>query len=290
MGYWLAVDIGGTKIATALVSEKGAVSHRAESPTDPDDPWPSLEALVRSTLDAAAASGLTLLGCGAGCGGPMTTGGEQVTPFNLPGWQSFPLRSRLAELTGLRVAVDNDAMAIALAERWLGAAQGVDDFLTMVVSTGVGGALVSDGRMVHGASWNGGNISHLNAVPSGRACPCGGAGCLEAEASGKAIEDMTGAPPAQAGVGMRLRTGRLVGAIVAQVAILMDLRLILVGGSVALGFGHTFFDAAQAVIDDACHLAHLDGVTIQPVRLGSDAPLVGAAAIARDQQFKLTGH
>ena len=134
MGTYLAIDIGGTKLAVGLVDDDGQVLARTERPTDRDDPWPAVVALVTATLGGASAAPIAV---GVGCGGPMAAGGDLVSPLNIPGWRDFPLRPRLAELTGLAVAVDNDAKALALGEGWRGAARGCSDFLAMVVSTGV---------------------------------------------------------------------------------------------------------------------------------------------------------
>ena len=172
----------------------------------------------------------------------MAAGGDVVSPLNIPGWRDFPLRPRLAELTGLPVVVDNDAKALALGEGWCGAARGCSDFLAMVVSTGVGGGIVLDGRLLDGADGNAGHVGHLVVEPDGRPCACGSRGCLEAEASGLAIAAVTGRPPADAPLAVRERTGRLVGRAVADVCVLLDLGLAVVAGSVALGFGEVFFD------------------------------------------------
>ncbi|MHB1854049.1 MAG: ROK family protein, partial [Acidimicrobiales bacterium] len=218
--------------------------------------------------------------CGVGSGGPMTRGGETVSPINIPGWRDFPLRARLAEWTGLPVVVDNDAKALALAEGWQGAAAGETDFLAMVVSTGVGGGIVSEGRLIDGATGNAGHIGHLIVEPEGRSCGCGGRGCLEAEASGTAIAEVTGAAPAEAGPAVVERTGRLVGRAVASVANLLDLRLAVIGGSVALGFGAPFFTAAQAELDERARLDYSAGARVVPTGLGPTGGLIGAAALA----------
>ena len=217
--------------------------------------------------------------CGVGCGGPMTAGGEEVSPLNIPGWRGFPLRARLRELTGLPAFVDNDAKALALGEGWVGAAAGESDFLAMVVSTGVGGGIVLDGRLLDGAAGNAGHIGHVIVEPDGRPCACGARGCLEAEASGTAIAAVTGRPAAEAGPDVIERTGRLVGRAVASVANLLDLRLAVVAGSVALGFGARFFAAAQAELDRSAQLDFSRGTRIVPSTLGADAPIVGAAAV-----------
>ena len=276
----LAVDIGGTKVAAGVVTLDGDLLLADRAPTDGDDPWPGLEVLVQSVLAKATAEGLVPLAVGVGCGGPMVPGGETVSPLNIPGWRGFPLRDRLATLTGLAVWVDNDAKALALGEGWIGAAAGERNYLAMVVSTGVGGGIVLDGRLLHGASGNGGHIGHIIVVEEGgRRCACGARGCLEAEASGLSIASMTGQPAAEAPLGVRERTGLLVGRAVATVAVLLDLRLAVVAGSVALGFGAPFFDAAQAELDRCCRIEYARGAVIRPGGLADRGPLVGAAAL-----------
>src|SRR5205814_9992896 len=138
--------------------------------------------------------------------------------LNIPGWRRFPLRKRLADATGLATFVDNDAKAPALGEGWRGAAADERNFIAMVVSTGVGGGIVLDGRLLDGAAGNAGHIGHVIVEPGGRQCSCGARGCLEAEASGTAIAAFTGRPPAEAGPDVVERCGRLVGRAVASVA------------------------------------------------------------------------
>ena len=209
----------------------------------------------------------------------MSPGGEEVSPLNITGWRGFPLRRRVAELTGLPTYVDNDAKALALGEGWVGAAQGQGDFIGMVVSTGVGGGVVLDGRLLSGRLGNAGHVGHVIVVPDGRACPCGGRGCLEAEASGTAIAAITGRPAAEAPPELVERTGRLVGLAIASVVNLLDLPLAVVSGSVALGFGAPFFAAAQAEMDLRCRLDFARGARVVPGGLGDGGPLVGAARV-----------
>ncbi len=230
---------------------------------------------VRSLPDAGGSAVV----CGVGCGGPMSPGGELVSPLNIPGWRDFPLRARLAAYSGLPTAVDNDAKALALGERWRGAARGASDFLAMVVSTGVGGGIVLDGRLLEGAAGNAGHIGHVVVEPDGRRCPCGGRGCLEAEASGSAIAAITGRPPEEAPPEVVVRSGRLVGRAVASVANLLDLPLAVVAGSVALGFGPPFFAAAAQELAERARLSFSANTRIVPAGLGAGAPLVGAALV-----------
>ena len=151
--------------------------------------------------------------------------------------------------------------------------------MAMVVSTGVGGGIVLNGQLLEGASGNAGHVGHVIVEPNGRRCVCGGRGCLEAEASGPAIEAITGRSPTQPTYEIMVRTGRLVGRGVASVCNLLDLQLVIVGGSVALGFGATFFNSAQRTLDELCGLEFSRGARIIPSRLADQGGLIGAAAV-----------
>lgn len=273
----LAVDIGGTKIAAGVVDAGGALLQRSVRPTPQGSDAEALYAVVLDAVSEVRGGGERA--CGVGCGGPMTIGGESVSPLNIPAWREFPLLARLTESLSVPVCIDNDAKALALGEGWAGAARGVRDFLAMVVSTGVGGGIVLGGRLLDGAHGNAGHIGHVIVEPDGRACACGAHGCLEAEASGSAIQARTGRPAAAASAGERTRTGRLVGRAVASVANLLDLRLAVVAGSVALGYGEAFFEAAQAELDRSARLDFSSGARVVPAGLGDEGPLVGAAAV-----------
>jgi glucokinase len=275
MAHALAVDVGGTKLAAGLVDDDGAIRRWHQAPTaghtDADDLFDALLAVVAEVRDGDEVV------CGVGCGGPMA--GDLVSPLNIPAWRRFPLRERLAAATGLPTFVDNDAKALALGEGWVGAARGQTDYLAMVVSTGIGGGIVLDGRLLDGAAGNAGHVGHVIVEPGGFLCGCGARGCLEAEASGTGIRNRTGRPPAEADADERQRAGRMVGRAVASVCNLLDLRLAVVAGSVALGFGDPFFAAAQDELDRRARLEFSRGARIRPAGLLDGGPLVGAAAV-----------
>ena len=281
----LAIDIGGTKLAVGLVDDAGHVHASEVHPTpgqgDGEAMFAVLGAMVGRIRHAGIERGWPAhVVCGVGTGGPMTGHGDAVSPVNIPAWRDFPLRPRLAEATGLPVFVDNDAKALAVAEGWIGAAAGHLNFIGMVVSTGVGGGIILDGRLLDGAQGNAGHIGHITVDPdSSHRCGCGAYGCLEAEASGTAIARITGRSAKEATPEVIERTGTMVGRAVAAVANLLDLDLAVVAGSVALGFGDPFFAAAQREIDARAQLDFARGTTIRRAGLGADAPLVGAGAI-----------
>lgn len=274
----LAVDIGGTKLAAAVVARDGTIVRRDRIPTPQRDPWSALVALMRRMQ--AATSEVELVACGVACGGPMSAGGESASPLHIPSWREFPLRRSIMEATGLATHVDNDAKALALSEGWLGAAVDHRDFMAVVVGTGVGAGLVSGGRLVDGASGNAGHIGHIVVGDEGRACRCGGRDCLESFISGAAVESETGRSPAYASAGLVERNGRLLGQAVASVAAMCDIRRVVVGGSVALGWGDPFFDAANREFEARSRIGFTRGLDIVPLGLGDRSALIGAAAVA----------
>jgi glucokinase len=286
----LAVDVGGTKIAAGLVTRAGELLEHDHTATpsshDAEEIFAALGHVVGGVLDRSRGEGIVpaqrVVACGIGCGGPMDLDAGAVSPLNIPGWRGFPLRDRVARVTGLPTALDNDAKALALAEGWVGAARGRRDFLAMVVSTGVGGGIVVGGRLVRGATGNGGHVGHVIVEPEGRLCACGARGCLEAEASGTAIAAITGRPPAEAPPDIVARCGLMVGRAVASLVSALDIELIVVAGSVALGYGEPFFGAANAELRSRACLSFTRSAVIVPAGLADRGPLVGAGAVGWD--------
>jgi glucokinase len=280
----LAVDVSGTSFAAGLMTFRGEVLDRTiveiEADVGPQSHLAALAALVGEQVGQAHDQHLVRVrAIGIACAGPITRQCETVSPVNVPPWRNFPLRGHLHDLTGLPVYGDLDAKALALAEGWLGAARGVSSFCAMTVSSGVGGGLVIDGELLDGVTGNAGHVGHIIVEPGGRRCGCGARGCLEAEASGLAIEAITGRSLAEPTYDIMRRTGRLVGRAAGTICSSMDLDLVVVGGSVASGFAATFLNAAQEEIDAVARVGHGAAARITPARLGDTGPLIGAGAV-----------
>jgi glucokinase len=273
----LALDIGGTKAEVAVVTREGVIVRRDRLDVKPAgerllDEIVELLERVRAHDDVSA--------LGVACAGPMTAGGATVSPLNIPAWRDFPLHKELERATGLNVGIEGDVRALALAEGTFGAARGMKNYASMVVSTGVGGALVMDGRLLNGDSGNAGHLGHVNVVPDGRQCSCGSRGCLEAEASGWAIEEMTGRPARDADAATRRRTATLVGRAVGTLASVLDFNHCFIAGSVALGFGDDFFATVNSVARELATINYARSLQVCRSGLGPDGPILGAACVA----------
>ncbi|HEY0519666.1 MAG TPA: ROK family protein [Ilumatobacteraceae bacterium] len=280
----VAIDVGDAKLSAGLMTMKGELVDRDDVDIDfglkADTLFESLNTIVQAQLDRARTHhNARPVAVGVGCAGPVRPDVVAVSPTSIAAWRSFPLRSRLATVTSLPVYGDVGAKALALAEGWLGAAHGRQDFLAMVVSNTVEGGIVLNGQLLDGATGNAGSIGHTVVEPNGRRCLCGSRGCLDAEASGPAIEAITGRSHSEPTYEIMQRTGRLVGRAVATVCNVLDLDLAVVGGSVALGFGATFFNSAQETLDEHAKLSFSRGARIIPARLGGRGPLIGAGAV-----------
>ncbi|MQL66688.1 ROK family protein, partial [Streptomyces vinaceus] len=185
-----ALDIGGTKIAGALVDREGRILARAQRPTPAREDGDTVMAAVGAVIGDLAASPLweRAGAVGIGSAGPVDASAGTVSPVNVPGWRDYPLVAQVRDAAGgLPVALIGDGVAITAAEHWQGAARGHDNALCMVVSTGVGGGLVLGGRLHPGPTGNAGHIGHISVDLDGDPCPCGARGCVERIASGPNI-------------------------------------------------------------------------------------------------------
>lgn len=281
----LAVDVGNSRLSVGIVTLAGDLIDRDALLIDPDMKaealFAGLSALVEGQLDRARNHHhLRPIAVGVGSVSTIAVNVETISPASIPAWANFPLRQRLAGITSLPVYGDLDAKALALAEGWIGAAQGYQNFMAVVVGSTISGGIVLNGQLMEGAHSRAGQVGHVILEPNGHRCSCGARGCLEAEASGAAVLAITGRPTSQPTYEIMQRSGRLVGKVVASVCNLLDLDLVVVGGGVALSFAATFFNAAQETLDEHAKLAYSKGARITQVRLGDRGPLIGAGAVA----------
>lgn len=298
--YALAIDIGGTKVEVALIDPNGIIlsASRFRAPTGRTSSSEQLADSVRTVVRQSAAAlpeGAELLGVGVGSAGPISVASGQVSPLNLPAWRDYDVRTLIEEvLPGHTVSLRGDGNCIALAEHWVGAAQGVKYFMGMVVSTGVGGGLILDNRLVDGPTGNGGHIGHIEVGGEESVCACGGTGCVEAVASGpKTVEwaqahgwtGTTGEELAadyaagnHVAVSAVRRSARAVGHGIASATALVDLELVAIGG----GFSHVagdYIDLVAEAITDRAPFPFITKVRVVASALSGDGPLIGAASL-----------
>lgn len=292
----LGIDIGGTKMAAALVSADGTIltGDRIRTPSGgADQVFAALGELVGRVRGRAPE--LTPLAVGIGSAGPLDQKHGLVSPVNIPGWRNFPLVDQVRELTGdVPVALGLDGHSFALGEYWSGAGRGVHTLLGIVVSTGVGGGLVVGGKPLVGQSGNAAHIGHMVVDQNGEACACGSYGCVEAYASGPRMvaraqrngwrtdEDVDAevlAADAAAGDELALAAfddgAQALAAGIVATAVTVDLTTVVIGGGVAKA-GPVLFDPVQAWVKRLAQLPFVTDLTVVPAQL-DNAGLLGAA-------------
>jgi glucokinase len=185
----LSIDIGGTKISSAVVGKSGNLTGFSVLPApNTREPREYLDAVLSCSdrsLTLVGYSRREVIGVGCGCPGPMVWPEGRVTPVNIVAWEDFPLAEQLRqEFPGCCVRVHNDGVAMAVGEHWMGAGKGASNMLAITVSTGIGGGLILGNKLHNGKSGNAGHIGHILVDQDGPQCRCGSKGCLEAIASG----------------------------------------------------------------------------------------------------------
>ncbi len=188
----VGIDIGGTKLATVVADTAGNILNKVRKPTlaerGPEYARQLLFDMVHETIELAGLERTAISAIGVSCGGPLDTKtGIVYSPPNLPGWDALPLKSQLESEFEIPVTIENDANASALAEYRFGGGRGYNAVLYMTMSTGIGGGIVLDGQVYHGANDSAGEVGHQILLPDGPLCGCGKRGCLEALCSGPAI-------------------------------------------------------------------------------------------------------
>ncbi|MGM7445451.1 ROK family protein, partial [Streptomyces tunisiensis] len=292
-----ALDIGGTKIAGALVDREGRILARAQRPTPAREDGDTVMAAVGAVIGDLAASPLweRAGAVGIGSAGPVDASAGTVSPVNVPGWRDYPLVAQVRDAAGgLPVALIGDGVAITAAEHWQGAARGHDNALCMVVSTGVGGGLVLGGRLHPGPTGNAGHIGHISVDLDGDPCPCGARGCVERIASGpniarRALENgwrpgpdgdtsaAAVAAAARAGdpvaVASYERAARALAAGIAATATLVEIDIAVIGGGVGKA-GEVLFAPLRKALTEFATLSFVRRLAVVPARTGTDAGLV----------------
>jgi len=296
-----AVDIGGTKIATGVVDEKGHVLAKAECPTDvPRGFAEAMRRVIEMLAQCARQSGVKLQGIGIGCTGPVDPIEGSLGNVNLlPGWEGGNPVETLSGKFGVAAAMENDADAAALGEAVWGAGKGKAGLVYVTISTGIGASVILEGKVYRGAGGCHPEIGHHIIEPSGPLCSCGARGCWETLASGPAMVEwiQANAPAsyltpnlsakiicerAQEGEEWARRAvereAYYLGVGLANVVSLFLPDAIVLGGSV-MKSANLFLDRIHQVIRQNCRLVPFERVEISQASLGPDVGLIGAAQV-----------
>jgi len=321
-GFIVGVYLARSWISAILadLNLKGAVSCTTDalSLSDPVEiTLPALLSLIQDVISGANVPRDKIIGIGISAPGPLNSK-EGVFTFvpNFPGWNDVPLRDIVEEKIGISAILDNDASASALAEKWFGAAKGMDNFVYILADAGVGGGIVIDGELYHGQHDIGGEIGHTTIDLHGPRCGCGNVGCLELYAAPQAVVAwvrraiLAGRESLVKQGGdenLNALTFEMVveaaqqGDIVASEAIhimaqalsvgvinlmhTLDPEAIFIGGKAALA-GDLLFDTIETIVRERCLSRQSRKIPILLSQLGRDAPMIGALCLVLREVFR----
>jgi glucokinase len=310
----IGVDIGGTKIAAGVVDVEGNILAQTRRATEPDDASSIDHAVAEVYAELSQKYDVGAIGVAAA--GFVNSARSTVLFAPNIAWRDYPLRERVRALIDddVRVVVENDANAAGWAEFRFGAGRDVDDMLMLTVGTGLGGALIVDGKLVRGAWGVAAEVGHMRVVPGGHYCGCGHEGCWEQYASGSALvrdaqaaivvdaergatllemaggnaQDLTGPQITEAAQGgdplaisLLAQLGRWIGEGSASVAALLDPALVVIGGGVGAAGDLLLDPARKAFSDQLSARGHRPEAEIRLASMGNEAGIVGAADLAR---------
>lgn len=308
---WVGVDVGGTKVLAGVVDEHGRVvrTARRATPGRRVDTVRVEDALVHAVLEVAGGS--PIAGVGVAAAGFVDASGTRVMfAPHLP-WQGEDVRDRLADRWGVPVTLENDANGAAVAEWTYGAARGARSAVVVTMGTGIGGGIIIDDHLVRGANGMAGEFGHMQVVPGGQPCECGGRGCWEQYSSGNALvrfararmgeqpsvlEEATGGNPdlvtgpmvteAAADGDLVARqafasVGDWLGVGVANLVAAFDPEVVVIGGGVSAAGDRLLEPARTALVRSLVGAAHRKVPALVAAQLGPEAGLVGAAELAR---------
>jgi glucokinase len=292
----LGVDVGGTKIAIALVDGKLGVSERIDVPSSATDGFELWGRIADATKEILSKADREIVGIGIGSAGPIYPSAGTVSPVNIPAWRDFPLVKCFRDVFQIeRIALHGDAMALAHAEHKVGAGVGSRNMLGIVVSTGIGGGLILDNNLFEGETGNTSYFGHSSISFEGKRCACGRTGCVEAYASGPNMVALAkelgwqGASDSFIDVAAAARSGDAAalqaiesGSKALAVGLVnfvgsLDIGHIVIGGGVAQAGEIYWNPLLKHIRAESEFYGFLRDLKVSPAKLTTDAGLIGAA-------------
>lgn len=306
----IAVDLGGTNVRCSVIDASGRMLFDSSQSSAGNEGVDAVIGRIARMIDAAAEDQdlSKSIAVGVAAPGPLDTerGVVRYAP-NLPGWDEVPLRDRLEELTGRKVAVGNDANSQALGEYYFGAAKDVENLVYVALGTGLGGGVIAEGQLVDGVAGLGGELGHTTVNMSGPRCSCGSRGCVEAYCSGWAIA-RDGRALAESGRSAALEAmsasreidaravseaaeagdreaadlirsaGFALGAALANFVNIFNPQMIVIGGGLA-EIGDLLIEPARQAMTQYALTDLMAGIDVRRSALGTHTGLFGAAAL-----------
>lgn len=309
--FAIGIDIGGTKIAGALVDESGSIIRESRVATPVKDPVALVDAVVGLIQELSSDS--KVLGVGVAMAGFIDHQQANVIYGTNFGWKNFPLKAELEAKLSIPVIIENDANAAGWAEYRFGAGQGHQHMVMLTLGTGVGGAIIVDGKMLRGGFGVAGELGHMRVVPDGIACGCGQFGCIESYASGTALLRTanelvdSGAPAGKRLSELKQASGKLTGAevyqalvekdpgavgllndlaswlgqAIASLSAILDPEIVVIGGGVSQA-GELLLEPVRAAFRKYAPAGGFrPELAIVTAQFVNDAGVVGAADLAR---------
>ena len=292
----LGVDVGGTKIAIALVDEKFGITNRIDVPSAATDGFELWARVAAATDEILSKTDTDLVGVGIGSAGPIFPNSGTISPVNIPVWRDFPIVQCFKDTAHVkRVTLHGDAMALAHAEHKVGAGVGSKNMLGIVVSTGIGGGLILDNKLFEGETGNTSYFGHSSIDFEGAQCVCGRLGCVEAYASGPnmvALAKRLGwqsesdsfvevAAAARAGDSSALQAiesgSKALAVGLVNFVGSLDIAHIVVGGGVAQAGEIYWGPLLKHTKAEAKFAGFLQELKVSPAKLTTEAGLIGAA-------------
>jgi glucokinase len=298
----IALDLGGTNLRIAAVTQQGEVLHltreKTRADSGPDNLIKRMVAGIRRLEETLDGEGREVRGISIGAPGVIARErGVVMSSPNLPGWEKIPLLERLSSEFKQPMVLENDANAAAFGEFWSGAGNGRKTMVLLTLGTGVGGGIIVNGELLEGADGMAGEIGHLTVEREGAPCPCGNRGCLERYASATGIAARYGELAGSDGAGTssedvyRLaiggdsyaqralaEAGMYLGVAMAAIVNILNPECIIIGGGVLPAWAFIIPAAAQEMKSRAFQ-APAERVEIIPAALGDRAGIIGAAGI-----------
>lgn len=294
--FSIGVDLGGTNLKAAAISTDGEMRERLNANTElTQGPERVVDDIVKAIEQLREQmSGKRLVGVGIGVPGFIRMSeGIIVGSNNLPPLEGYPIRDAIEQRLGTPVILENDANAAALGEKWMGAGRDVDDLVLLTLGTGIGGGIISRGRVLHGHVGMAGELGHISVVPNGNPCGCGNRGCLEKHASATAVESMANLLALGENLSAKdvydlavkgdqraqtifVTMGQALGAALAMLINTFNFPLYLMSGGMLASWDY-FYPALEAEVKWRSFTYRNAETKITKAILGNDAGIYGAA-------------